>query len=76
MSTGRAQQDAVSVCKFVSGSRTHPERARVHVPHVGCRTSSALGVTAERSTILHILTAQLRAITRTLRKQGQASISA
>lgn len=70
MSTGRAQQDAVSVCKFVSGSRTHPERARVHVPHVGCSTSSALGVTAERSTSLHILTAQLRAIHKDAEETG------
>ena len=70
MSTGRAQQDAVSVCKFVSGSRTHPERARVHVPHMGWRTSSALGVTAERSTSLHSITAQLRAIHKDSEKTG------
>lgn len=76
MSTGRAQQDGVSVCKFISGSRTHPERAKIHTPHMGCRAPSALGVTAERSTSLLVITAQLRAVqedsekTGTSRRQG------
>ena len=70
MSTGRAQQDAVSVCKFISGSRTHPERGRVHIPHMGWRTSSALGVTAERNASLHSITAQLRAIHKDSEKTG------
>lgn len=79
MSTGRAQQDGLSVCKFISGSRTHPERAEIHTPHVGCRAPSALGVTAERSTSLLIIIAQLRAVqedsekTGTSRRQGLGS---
>ena len=72
MSTGRAQQDGVSVCKFISGSRTQPERAEIHTPHVGYRAPSALGVTAERNTSLLIIIAQLRAVQEDSEKTGSS----